>query len=355
MQTYTVHVDDTTVDCEMDPIHFRFLTGYMDKHIYPVDVTMADVENGMKLYPLFQPFREITNKIYKFTTKPTLRDIQKVCVDIFDILNNKFFKWLSLDITDDEIEIIWRGSGYLVEHDKITDIYDIIGTRGRISEYEFQPNTDSIVDYYFSNINPYELLERCCQRNHIKAAKWLTLDGTTLNYIRKDPFWWTNTTVFLEMACINGALDVAQLLSKCTRRNEDGKLPLTSSALPTVSNRGHIDMLQWLFSLHPTDVLFTLEQVQNAFEVACGCGRLKVAQWLLTQEATFGTFDIHANNDALINNVCRYTNTTMAQWVLSLESTHGPFQIDFDKLADDAEKSMNDAVAVWLRSLKRST
>lgn len=215
MNTYTVYVDDASVECQMNPQHFAFLQNVNSNELYFMG-TINVVNEGIKLYKHYLTFHNTVNQIVDGTNIIATTDMKDIVETIHLLTQNEFLAWLHFDFTEDESKII-----HYINNPKI-------------------PEHDSIIEYYIHNQPRYKSIFDVCRDGHLNVLKWLIPQMTPYE---------TNSCikVCILIASKNGRLEICKLLQS--------KFPnfIVKPMLQAMFTNGYncYECVQWLLTLEP--------------------------------------------------------------------------------------------------------
>lgn len=143
-------------------------------------------------------------------------------------------------------------------------------------------------------------------------------------------------------ACTKGHLDVAEWMYSISEYH----MYIDVDTFIWSCGYGHFEIAQFLFKVDPN--LNTLPKSTQAFTIACGNGKIDVAEWLLTLPNNYKDSDYA---DAF-GNACIVNNLVTAQWLFSIKKEICISAIENQTYIFTHTCRNNSAkVALWLQSL----
>ena len=167
----------------------------------------------------------------------------------------------------------------------------------------------------------------CCGDGNLNKAKKLIQENPTVNII-------AYADQAFRYACRKGCLEVAQWLYSLQNIN-----------ISTYKNEYYLKKINFLWNTPTIDISANNEEI---FRVACECGHLEVAQWLLSIKPTI---DISAKNDYAFRFACENGDLHIAQWLLSIKPSIDISIYDESIFRYTCEKGHLNVVQ-WLLSIK---
>jgi len=175
--------------------------------------------------------------------------------------------------------------------------------------------------------------------------------------------------LFTYKVCGNGFLDVAKWLFRI-----DNTL-IGNNAFSSAFYSGHLNVFLWLYEQSPKQIVcehyfalgcgrFELSQMQlyykvakidvcsvgnRAFNVACGRGKLHVAEWLW--DISNEQINIHTDNEHAFICACTNGHLDVAQWLWKISNKSIEISADDHSAFEGACGNQRNDVAEWLCTL----
>ena len=155
-------------------------------------------------------------------------------------------------------------------------------------------------------------------------------------------------------ACVNGYLDVAQLLYDHGKINihadndcifydccEEGHLEIikwlcsldefiVTTPITLAASNGHLNVIKYLCNQYPDYDIH--ENEDNVFRYCCFCGQLEIAQWTYSLDDTINISEYYHE---LFRQCCyRHNNLHIVKWVYDLDSRVNIYSVDEIKLLE---------------------
>ncbi len=210
-----------------------------------------------------------------------------------------------------------------------------------------------MIEWYFKSFpsklnihNNYlfvDMFTIACEKNHLNIVEYCydIIKYCNLNYL--EYLNYLDIDDFLDIACINGSLEVAKYLfsflkrfkyieNHCHKICQNGHLDMIIWIYSVVDVswiihnlnfdqaciNGHLELTKWLF--HNRFIIYTYDKIKSLFIISCFRCHLGTSKWLYTEIIHRYNYDIdiHFNNDELFRNSYRRGDIPMLKWLRSI-------------------------------------